>query len=286
MSFPLITLELIARIEAFHLTFNRVRAAALEAIPGNPYQVETREFGSAVAFKAHSPLLRGKNRVHNLRGVNADALPDILNWFRSDELNCSIYVPHGQMTRELFRQLGDAGLWSNGSGTVPYIVPDREQNTILQSAIYKPDLPLRIREANDGENDKTLYLDLFRQSFAHRGEGCDDYLRFQWAEDTLPGCCRYIAEVAGESVGMASFPVFDGVGFFGTAGVLPDWRGRGIQMALIQRRLKDAPALGCELVIGGGSLFSAPHRNFERAGLRLVPLGSGWADTWQTIRSA
>jgi GNAT superfamily N-acetyltransferase len=114
--------------------------------------------------------------------------------------------------------------------------------------------------------------------FAQREESQADYLAFQWSEDTLPGCRRYLAEIAEVPVGMASFPVFDGVGFFGTAGTVPEFRGRGVQMALLKRRLADAPDLGCDLVIGGSSLFSPPHRNFERAGLRLVPMGTGWRD--------
>ena len=98
----------------------------------------------------------------------------------------------------------------------------------------------------------------------------------QWAEDALPGGARYIAEFRGKPVGMASFPIMDGVGYFGTAGVLPHYRGRGIQTALIRRRLADAPASGCDLVLGGGSMATTTYRNFERAGLRLIPTGMHW----------
>jgi GNAT superfamily N-acetyltransferase len=272
MSFPIITPELIARIERFHLTFSKARMEALQSLPENPYQVEIRCFGEAIAFKTLSPLLRGKNRIANFRAGEVAYLPEALDYFREEGLRCTLGVPHGEMAQELFGHLTAAGLWSGGSGMVPCIVPDAER-----PHCDPPVVPVQIREA--GLEERDLYLELFRQAFAHRGEGCADYLQFQWVEDTLPGCRRYIAEVEGEAVAMASFPMFDGVGFFGTAGVLPAWRGRGIQMALLQRRLADAPAFGCDLVIGGGSLFSTTHRNFERAGLRLVPLGSGWADT-------
>jgi ribosomal protein S18 acetylase RimI-like enzyme len=36
---------------------------------------------------------------------------------------------------------------------------------------------------------------------------------------------------------MASFAIVDGVGYFGTGGVLPVFRRRGVQTALISRRL-------------------------------------------------
>jgi hypothetical protein len=49
-------------------------------------------------------------------------------------------------------------------------------------------------------------------------------------------------------------------------------------MPWLTRRLADAPGPGRDLVLGGGALLSLPRRNFERAGLRLVPMGIGWQD--------
>lgn len=77
---------------------------------------------------------------------------------------------------------------------------------------------------------------------------------------------------------MASFPIIDGIGYFGAAGTLPQYRRRGIQSALIQQRLHDVPTLGCDLVVGGGSLGATTLRNQERAGLRLIPSGSVWRE--------
>lgn len=268
-----ITPERIARIERFHLQFNVARMEALRALPGNPYAVTIQRFGQAVACKTNSPLLRGKNRIHNFRADDVPYLDDALAFFRRDGLRCTLGVLFGQMTPALFVRLVEAGLWSGGSGTVPCILPGRET---------EPETPgsrsgcVTIRRAEI--EDKALYLDLFRRAFETRQEGRADYLLFQWTEDTLPGGRRYIAEIDGLPVAMASFPILGGVGYFGTAGVLPEWRGRGIQRALIDHRIADAPSLACDLIIGGGALFSTTHRNFERAGMQLVPLGSGWAD--------
>jgi hypothetical protein len=229
-----------------------------------------RPFGHAVALKTRSPLLRSKNRIMGFQAGDAPLLDEMLAYFRSDGLRCTLGVPHGQMTEALFRKLVAAGLWSGGSGTVLAIVPE--------SSCEKPPPAPEIRIHESGPETRDLYLDLFLRAFGHRQEGRAGYLAFQWAEDTLPGCRRYVAEIEGVSVAMASFPILDGVGLFGTAGTVPEYRGRGAQMALIRRRLADAPYFGCDLVMGGGSLYSTPHRNFERAGLRLVPQGTGWVD--------
>jgi len=262
-----LTPEVISRIERFLTRFGVVRMWAAEALPGNPFGIETRVFGQSVATKIHSPLLRGKNRILGFYPDDVALLPEMLDYFRRDGFRPSLGVPYGAMTQTLFRQLTEAGMWSGGSGTVPVATP--------QSA---PELPegVSIRLSDPSERD--LYLSVFQKAFAGRSEEKPEYAPFQWAEDSLPGARRYIAEVDGIPAGMASFIVAEGIGFCGTAGVLPEYRGRGIQRALIQKRLADASGFGCDLIVAGGSLFSTTYRNFERAGMIRVPQGMGWAD--------
>ena len=263
-----VTTELTTRIDRFGTHFNAARFRALAALPGNRFGVEVQQFGEGIAVKVRHPLLRGKNRLYGFRADNLDLLADLLAWYKADNLACTVHVPPGAMTRELFQGLTDAGLWSPGSGTVPVLV--------LDGSVPAPSPQITVRRS--GLEEKELYLDLFQQSFAAWPEQEPEYRAFQWAEDSLPGGARYIAEIAGPPVGMASFPIIDGIGYFGAAGTLPDYRQRGIQSALIQQRLRDAPALGCDLVVGGGSPGTTTFRNQERAGLRLIPSGSVWRE--------
>ena len=265
-----LTPALIARVERFQARFHAARMGALADLTGNPFGVEVQFFGVGygVACKARHPLLRGKNRIHGFGAADGGILDDLFRFFRDDGLPCSLSVLHGEMTEALFSRLVSAGLWSAGSGTVPAIVPDGRAE---ESA--PPNVTIR----RSGPEEKELYLDLFQQAFVGRGEADPEYRAIQWAEDALPGGARYIAEFEGRPVGMASLPIVEGVGYFGTAGVLPEYRRRGVQMALIRRRLADAPALGCDLALGGGSLGTTTYRNFERAGLRPLPTGMSWA---------
>lgn len=260
--------DLIAQADRFGSLFNAARFGAVAALPGNPFGVEMRHLGDGIAVKVRHPLLRGKNRIYGFQAGDLNVLGELLAWYKADGLSYTVHVPPGAMNRELFQGLTDAGLWSLGSGTVPVLVPERSELTSL------PEITVR----RSGPEEKELYLDLFQQSFAAWPEQEQEYRAFQWAEDSLPGGARYIAEIAGHPVGMASFPVVDGIGYFGAAGVLPEYRGRGIQAALIQRRLRDALELGCSFVVGGGSLGTTTFRNQERAGLRLIPSGSVWRE--------
>lgn len=266
-----LTSDLIARVDRWSARFNAARLGALADIPGNPYGAEARPFGNGlgVACKVRHPLLRGKNRIYGVCPEDVGLLDDLLHFYHRDGLSLALFVAQGQMTQALFERLTHAGLWSAGSGTVPTIVPDGRADVALPPGVL-------VRPS--GTDEKELYLDLFQQAFDDRSERDPEYRAFQWAEDALPGGARYIAELDGQPVGMASFPVLDGIGFLGTAGVLREFRGRGIQTALIRRRLADAPCLGCDLVLVGGSPGSTTYRNFERAGLRLIPTGMSWGE--------
>ena len=268
---PHITSQLVARAERFQARFHAARMGALADLPGNPFGVEVQKFGSGfgAACKVCHPMLRGKNRIHGVGAADIESLDDLLRFYREDGLPCSLSVLYGEITEGLFSRLASVGLWSAGSGTLPAIVPDGRADE---------EAPPGVHIRRSGPEEKDLYLDLFQQAFVGRGEADPEYRAIHWAEDALPGGARYIAEAEGKPVGMASFPVVDGVGYFGTGGVLPEFRRRGVQTVLIRRQLADAPGLGCDLALGGGSAGTSTYRNFERAGLRLLPTGMQWGD--------
>lgn len=263
-----LTPELTERVDTFGAKFHAARMGMLAALPGNPFGVELRPLAAGVAVKVRSPLLRGKNRIVGFGETDLGILDDLLRFYRADNLPVQLFVAQEQMTPRVFQRLAEAGLWSAGSGTVPVIAAG---NVV---AATPPGITIR----RSGMEEKETYLDLFQRAFNNRLERAPEYRTFQWAEDSLPGGARYIAEMDGEAVGIASFVIIDGVGLCATAGVVPEYRGRGIQLALIRQRIADVPGLGCDLVLGGSSPGSTPYRNFERAGMHLVPTGSGWGE--------
>lgn len=80
---------------------------------------------------------------------------------------------------------------------------------------------------------------------------------------------RYLALVAGEPAGAAATVIHNGVAYFGGAAVLPDYRNRGVQAALIARRLTDAKAIA-DMVTLDAQPGSSSHRNAERMGFRVA----------------
>jgi GNAT superfamily N-acetyltransferase len=83
---------------------------------------------------------------------------------------------------------------------------------------------------------------------------------------------NYLAYIDREPAGSASafaVPERGVVGLFG-AGTLPGFRRRGVQAALLERRLRDAATSGCELAMVTTLPGSGSHRNVARSGFELL----------------
>jgi hypothetical protein len=180
-----ITRDVIRDIEKFNSSFNSARFGSLRDLPANPYKVEIRDIRQRARRKKQIPLLRGKQRVTGFGTADAIHLDDLLRWYRSDGLRCSILVNYGEMNAELFRQFAAAGLVSSGSGTSIAWMDSATPNQSSSGLV--------IRDSQINERD--LYLDLFARCFADRSEADPKYRAIQWAEDALANGKRYIAEL-------------------------------------------------------------------------------------------
>ncbi|MEX2105621.1 MAG: GNAT family N-acetyltransferase [Solirubrobacterales bacterium] len=108
-----------------------------------------------------------------------------------------------------------------------------------------------------------------------------------WASDFfahLPGrdgwrC--YVARVDGETQACAAMLIHQGVAEFGVAATLEPARGRGCQLALLHRRIRDAAEAGCQtlFVETGERVEDRPagsYRNTLRAGFEEAYLRPNW----------
>jgi ribosomal protein S18 acetylase RimI-like enzyme len=92
----------------------------------------------------------------------------------------------------------------------------------------------------------------------------------QAREDTA----LFVARVGGQVAGSAGLSVMETpqgrVGELYIASTLPEFRGRGVQAALLQARLVAAKAADCALVFVGARPANTSARNTERVGFRLA----------------
>lgn len=99
---------------------------------------------------------------------------------------------------------------------------------------------------------------------------------------TLPGALPFLARIEDKVVGGCGgrvIPEARIAAFFGTA-TLPEYRGRGVQSALIAKRLQEAALAGCEYAVVSTNPGSGSQRNMERRGFHVAYTKPVMIRTW------
>ena len=86
----------------------------------------------------------------------------------------------------------------------------------------------------------------------------------------MPGFRAYLARVGGVAAGGGAIRIGEGIAQLCGASTLPAFRHRGIQAALLRRRLGDARRAGCDLAIMTAQPGSKSHFNAQRQGFVLL----------------
>jgi GNAT superfamily N-acetyltransferase len=84
------------------------------------------------------------------------------------------------------------------------------------------------------------------------------------------GFIRYLARVEGEAVGEAVMRIDGDLAQMAGAGTLPRARGRGVQKALVRRRLADARQAGCTLAVVTTAPGTRSQDNVMRRGFDVL----------------
>ncbi len=87
---------------------------------------------------------------------------------------------------------------------------------------------------------------------------------------TAPGFHRYCAWIDGAAAGVATLRIDDGIAQLCGATTLPPFRRRGVQAALLQRRLADSADVGCDLAVLTTQPGSTSQANGLRQGFALL----------------
>jgi hypothetical protein len=96
----------------------------------------------------------------------------------------------------------------------------------------------------------------------------------------------YLAYVDGRPAAQAILHWRDGLAYLESAGTLPAHRRRGLQRALIARRIADATALGCRTIIGGADFDNESRTNQLASGLAVAYTAAIWAQRPRTVGAA
>ena len=251
--------------EALHV--EGMRAAA--ALEGNPFAIEIRRFGRAVATSSRKvPLVEWYNRVVGLEQPDARALREILGHYRSLGIRARLEIGPAELTSAFA-----VALALERVGLERF---EAQLYAPIDARIAPPRSSAEVRPSPREELD--LYLEIWARGFALPEFLWPDVKRIRAAWFTVPGFQRYLALVDGAPAACAALYVHGDVGYLCMSATLPELRGRGAQSALIARRWRDARDAGCRTVITQTAFGGTSQHNMERAGMRIAHTFGIWLD--------
>jgi len=132
-----------------------------------------------------------------------------------------------------------------------------------------PPMPgVEVRPLRPGEERR--WAELFFLSYLGRPASSELELAGGLGIVRTQGNTCFLALQEGEPRGVGVASVTDGVALLSADGVVPPFRGRGLQLALIHARLAWAARQGAEVVSASTEPATASQRNYEKAGFRCA----------------
>ena len=134
---------------------------------------------------------------------------------------------------------------------------------------------IQVRQIHDGEHE------LFAQTSAKGWVDelpalADTIIELAQIASKRPGAPSFFAELDGQPVGTGALFICDGVALLAGASTVPEWRRKGVQLALLDGRLKYAAEHGCDLAMICALPGGASQRNAERNGFRIAYTRIKW----------
>jgi GNAT superfamily N-acetyltransferase len=131
----------------------------------------------------------------------------------------------------------------------------------------EPTLEPSIRLAGPGE--ASLYNRIVCAGFLERDDWSELEPPFEVSLEVVDAW-GFLAFVNGEPAGGGMLGIVDGVALLSGDGVLPRYRGRGLQKTLIRSRLAFARERGCDLACAGTAPGTASQRSYEACGFHVA----------------
>jgi GNAT superfamily N-acetyltransferase len=128
--------------------------------------------------------------------------------------------------------------------------------------------PITVERVDRGSTDEAeTYGRLAAAAF---GSSVPVMIRLFAAFFAVPGVGLYRARVGGVVAGVARLAIDGDLAEFGGGATLPEFRGRGVQQAMLRHRINEACAAGCSVLVTEAEPETGSARNILRAGFEAA----------------
>jgi hypothetical protein len=235
-------------------------------VPGNPEGYALYREGSVLATLSTNPRAGWATQTYGLTGQPDDVVKRVVDFYAAHRVPaCVRIVPVGFMAAQgdLLSELGlrhdefHAVFWS------PLPLPVASDPTAdIREVTTLPEMDAHIDLQLGVYGVPPPVIDLLRP------------LRRPWLGPA--GRRFYLAYVDGQPAAQAMLHWSGEIAYLEGAGTAPALRRRGLQLALIRRRIADAMALGCRIIFGGAEYASQSHANQVACGLSVAYTAARW----------
>ncbi|WP_238392383.1 GNAT family N-acetyltransferase [Paenibacillus antri] len=244
------------------------RMDAIRERAGNPEGVAIERFNGALAFYSKSMPWPQFNTVKLFSEADIDVLDGIIEFYQARGRNPQFEITPGNGTKKLFQALHSRGFYQTGFHASLYVEP-------TGSSVPAADDSVRIREL--GKEEADLYATIHCRGTGLGDEGIPYVARNNEVLMGRAGWRFYVAERQGIPGAVGVMYAKDRTASLTFAATLQEYRSRGLHTALLARRLSEARAARCELVVGQAAYASQSYRNMEKVGMKLGYTRATWS---------
>lgn len=261
----ILTNDLAKRIEYSDFEVMLGRMNAIRSLTGNPYQVEVRKFGQSTALSSKG-ITNDFNKLWCFGASDLPLLDQALEFFDSRNADFKIDIIPINLTDELTLKLSQKGFYQEGFHTALYTTTPNILE--IEKSSFKI---LKVQAA-----DVQLFSEIFCESLELPPTIAENEESFSYLQQD-PSWSLYLGFIGNEPAGFSMMHIAnDGVACVAMAGTIPQFRGNGLQQAMLDRRLKDAKIKGCSLIVAQCEFGTASFRNLQRSGFRVAFTKSVW----------
>jgi hypothetical protein len=240
----------------------------LESLPGNPVGIAFREIGGTAVglMAAHFPN-PNFNKIVGLSAGQEGGIEGLVAWCRDAGVAPRFEILPRTGDSGLCRELARLGFSPSG----------------FHASLIRDASPMGpVARSGDVEEVTTAHaLEAFLDAYCAGWTipDCDGFkrnVRPHWLN--RDGWSLYLAREGGRPAASAVLYIRDNVAYLADASCDPAYRRRGLQLALLQRRISEAVSAGVDFICSGAAFQSGSHRNMERAGMRVQFVRSIWTE--------
>jgi GNAT superfamily N-acetyltransferase len=255
---PLASAGLLHRLTQVGIAYTVARMRVIEARSGQPIGV--RHYDDAVALLCRQVPSPHFNAVVGLLGGQETLVAEIDDWYRENQIRPRFVIAPGDLTANMGRMLAQRGFAATDTETMLYGEAPAPAIPASGHDIVEVDSPALMEEF--------LNALLTGWSIAPEHHEPSKANMRGWLD--VPDWHLYLARIDGEPAAAAKLFIKDGVGFFPDAATRPEFRGRGLQTALLRHRAAVAAQAGAALIYSQAAFGSTSQRNMERIGMRVL----------------